>query len=55
MDNTISFPFVSEFTPSQNAVLQSILKNDKVIITTPEQMKVYKLFINLVMKDDNKK
>ena len=56
MDNTtgtpIAFPFVPEFTPSQNAVLQTILRNDKIVITTPEQMKVYKLFIDLVMKDN---
>lgn len=52
MDNTIAFPFVPEFTPSQNTVLQTILRNDKIVITTPEQMKVYKLFIDLVMKDN---
>lgn len=50
---TITFPVVPEFTPSQNAILQSILRNDKIVITTPAQMKVYKLFIDLVMKDDN--
>lgn len=53
MDNTIAFPFVPEFTPSQNAVLQTILSFRKIVITTPEQMKVYKLFIDLVMKDNH--
>lgn len=48
----ISFPFVPEFTLSQNAILQSILRNDKIVITTPEQKRVYKLFIDLVMKDN---
>lgn len=46
----ITFPIVPEFTTSQNAILKSILRNDKIVINTSEQKKVYKLFIDIVMK-----
>lgn len=47
----MNFTFIEEFTKEQNDILQGILIKDKIVVKTPEQIKVYKMFIELINKD----
>ena len=51
----MKFTFVDDFTKEQNKLLESIMIKDKIVVRTPEQIQVYKEFVELINKDIEKK
>lgn len=52
--SNINIPKIEQFTEKENYILKNIICNDKIIIKTDEEMKIYKKLIQLVIKNNDK-